>query len=293
MFDGIVPAIVTPMHDNGDLDAQGMRTQVARHLDHGAGGIFCGGTNGEFYALTKGELIQTARVCVDEGRGKPIMAGSAFGPVAETAELARAYKDVGVAAISVLVPYFVDCGQIAMGDYFEGVADASVLPIVIYNIPGKTRNDLEPETVRRLARHDNIVAIKDSSGSRDKLKALAGIEGLQVMTGSDGLILDGLALGLSGFVTGFSNVAPEYVYGIVSAYRADRMDDAAHCQHLVEILRDMMKFGNPPTVTKRAAALRGEAVGPSRVPCRVAPGEIDEELIAIMERAGISLQASA
>ncbi|PRY20077.1 4-hydroxy-tetrahydrodipicolinate synthase [Aliiruegeria haliotis] len=293
MFKGVIPAIVTPMQQDGSFDPGAMAEQVARHLDAGAGGIFCGGTNGEFYALSRAELVEVAEATVSAARGSKVIAGTAFGAVADTAELTRAYAEVGVDAVSMLTPYFVDVTQEGMAEYFEAVADASALPLVLYNIPGKARNDLEAETVGRLAKHENIAAIKDSSGKLDKVKGFAAQPGIQTMTGSDGLILAGLELGLEGFVSGFSNVAPAHVYGIVKAYRDGRVEEARAHQEAVGILRDMLAYGNPGTVTKRSAALQGEQVGPSRAPCRVAPGEIDDALIEIMARAGITVEAAA
>ena len=185
------------------------------------------------------------------------------------------------------MPYFVDCTQDGIAAYIAAVADRAALPLVIYDIPAKARNTLEPATVAALARHPNVAGLKDSSGDAGKLDALSRIEGLQVMTGSDGLILRGLDLGMTAFVSGFANVAPEAVCGIVAAWRAGDRAGAERCQARVQALRAMLALGNPGTVTKRAAVLLGHSVGPARPPCTAEP-EIDAPLRAILARAGIA-----
>ena len=293
MFRDVIPAIVTPMQADGAVDHGALAAQVERQLAHGAGGVFCAGTNGEFYVLTDDEKTAVTETCARAAGGRAVMAGTPFAAPADIARLAARCRDAGAAAISALVPYFVDCAQDGIAAHLEAVADLSPLPVVVYNIPGRTRNDLERETAARLARHPNIAGIKDSSGRRETVAAFARIEGLQTMTGSDGLILHGLELGLVAFVSGFANVAPEWVHAIPRLFREGRREEAAEMQARVEALRAMLSLGNPGTVTKRAAALRGQAVGPSRAPCAAGGEAMDRALREIMAGAGLDLADAA
>ncbi|PMC11816.1 dihydrodipicolinate synthase family protein, partial [Klebsiella aerogenes] len=172
---GVLTAIVTPFTASGELNLTALRQQVERQLAAG-NGIFCGGTNGEFFVLNEAEIAKS-----------------------------------GVDAVSVITPWFVPLKQDELVSHYTAIADALSVPVFLYNIPARTGNTIEPQTARQLAAHGNIIGIKDSAGSYESLKgfldAVKDIDGFNVLNGPDSLIHQGFVDGCSACISGLANVA--------------------------------------------------------------------------------------
>lgn len=284
---GIVTPIITPMFADESINEQELRNQCNRLIQCGIAGIFCLGTNGEVYALNKEEKLDVIRIVVDEVQGRvPVYAGTGCIRTADTIELSLAAKELGVDALSIVTPYFVAVSQDDLYSYYSEIASAIDIPIILYNIPARTGVSIDYKTVAKLAKYENIVGIKDSSGNFDN--TLRYIENtdkrLAVLAGNDSLILWTLLAGGCGAIAGTSNVFPEINVQIYRLWQEGRLEEAKAVQASLRPFRDVMAMGNPNTVVKRAMNLLGYPVGPARKPVSGLNSQaIDDALMKVFE----------
>lgn len=266
---GVLTAIVTTFDRDGAFNPVAQREQVKRQLRAG-NGIFCGGTNGEFFVLNAREKLALAQTCVDEVNGAaPVVAHIGEISTRETILLGQQIARLGVDAVSAITPWFVPLQQDALIAHYHAVADALDVPLYLYNIPARTGNTLLPETVRMLAAHPNIAGIKDSAGSYESLsgflQAAEGAEAFAVLTGPDSLIHQGFTEGCVACVSGLANVVPQEINAIWSRFHAGDLAGSRQAQEKVTGLRSALySLGFPPAAVKKAVALLGYAVGDSR-----------------------------
>lgn len=268
-IEGVLTAIVTPFDEEGGLNVQSLKEQVNRQLAAG-NGIFCGGTNGEFFVLNEQEKITVTAACVEEVAGRANVVAH-IGEIAtrETIRLGKQIEKLGVDAVSVITPYFVPLKQNELINHYTAVADALSVPVFLYNIPARTGNTLEPQTVRVLAEHPNIIGIKDSAGSYESLSgflnAVKDIDNFDVLNGPDSLIHRGFVEGCSACISGLANVAPKEINAIWSHFRAGDVEGSRQAQENVTELRtDLYSVGFSPAAVKKAVQLMGYNVGESR-----------------------------
>lgn len=267
---GIVVPIVTPMNEDETINHEELRHQVDRQIEAGIHGIFPFGTNGEGYILNGEEKKAVLETVIDQVAGRvPVYAGTGCISTKETIEQCKMAEALGADILSVITPSFAKASQHELIVHYEAVAAAVKTPIVLYNIPMRTGNALEPETVVELAKIDNIIGAKDSSGNWDNLSAYIELTkdmDFGVLSGNDGLILKALQAGAKGAIAGCANVYPKNMVGIYENWAAGNMEAAEKCQAAVAPLRDCFKFGNPNTVVKTAVNLLGQPVGKCRAP---------------------------
>lgn len=268
-IEGVLTAIVTPFDEEGGLNVQSLKEQVNRQLAAG-NGIFCGGTNGEFFVLNEQEKITVTAACVEEVAGRANVVAH-IGEIAtrETIRLGKQIEKLGVDAVSVITPYFVPLKQNELINHYTAVADALSVPVFLYNIPARTGNTLEPQTVRVLAEHPNIIGIKDSAGSYESLSgflnAVKDIDNFDVLNGPDSLIHRGFVEGCSACISGLANVAPNEINAIWSHFRAGDVEGSRQAQENVTGLRtDLYSVGFSPAAVKKAVQLMGYNIGESR-----------------------------
>lgn len=275
---GVLTAIVTPFTHDGDYCEPAMRKQIQRQLAAG-NGIFCGGTNGEFFVLNEQEKLAVSQTCVDEVAGKAhVVAHVGEISTRATIRLGKQVAALGVDAVSVITPYFVPLKQEELIAHYEAVADALEVPVFLYNIPARTGNALQPETVRKLAAHPNIIGIKDSAGSYESLsgflQAAEGVENFDVLNGPDSLIHQGFVDGCSACISGLANVAPEEINAIWARFDAGDIEGSRKAQDNVTGLRtDLYSVAFSPAAVKKAVALMGYDVGESRYAVRFSAEE--------------------
>ncbi|MEB2417108.1 dihydrodipicolinate synthase family protein [Citrobacter sp. R-1.5.2] len=266
---GVLTAIVTPFDHDGGLNLKELRNQVNRQLNAG-NGIFCGGTNGEFFVLNEDEKIAVTRTCVEEVAGRAhVVAHIGEISTRETIRLGKQIEKLGVDAVSVITPYFVPLKQAELIAHYTAIADALSVPVFLYNIPARTGNTIEPETARVLAAHPNIIGIKDSAGSYESLSrfldAVKDIEGFDVLNGPDSLIHQGFVDGCSACISGLANVAPQEINAIWSRFNAGDVAGSHQAQESVTGLRtDLYKVAFSPAAVKKALQIMGHDVGASR-----------------------------
>lgn len=268
-IEGVLTAIVTPFDAEGALNLPGLTRQVTRQLDAG-NGIFCGGTNGEFFVLNEEEKVAVTRTCVETVAGRaPVVAHIGEISTRETLRLGKRIAALGVDAVSVITPWFVPLKQAELITHYTAIADALSVPVFLYNIPARTGNTIEPDTARMLAEHPNIIGIKDSAGSYESLSgflnAVRNIDGFDVLNGPDSLIHQGFVDGCSTCISGLANVAPVAINAIWSRFKAGDIDDSRRAQESVTQLRtDLYSVAFSPAAVKKALQIMGEDVGESR-----------------------------
>lgn len=266
---GVLTAIVTTFDRDGEFNPAAQREQVRRQLDAG-NGIFCGGTNGEFFVLNQQEKIAVTETCVDEVSGRaPVVAHIGEISTRETIRLGKQIARLGVDAVSVITPWFVPLKQQELIAHYHAVADALEVPLFLYNIPARTGNTLQPDTVRTLAAHPNIIGIKDSAGSYESLsgflQAAREMDRFDVLNGPDSLIHQGFVDGCSACISGLANVAPQAINAIWAHFDAGDIAGSHQAQARVTGLRtDLYSLGFSPAAVKKAVSLLGFDVGESR-----------------------------
>ena len=288
--EGVFVALTTPMHSDERINFEELRNQVDRFIDAGVDALFCLGTNGEFYALDQGEKLRVLETVLDQAESRrPVCAGVGCVTTAETVTLAREAERLGTDAVSVITPYFVALGQDQLYSHFLTVAEAVAIPVILYNIPARTGNTIAPDTVQRLSVVPNIVGIKDSSGKIESVEGFidAAADGCSVLAGTDSLVLPGLQAGASGTVSGLANVVPELLVAIYRAWKAGAIEEAENAQATLTAVREIIKLGNPNSITKRAVNLRGYPVGPCRAPAEVESPETDASICEILSACGV------
>ncbi|MDH1608999.1 dihydrodipicolinate synthase family protein [Klebsiella aerogenes] len=278
---GVLTAIVTPFTASGELNLTALRQQVERQLAAG-NGIFCGGTNGEFFVLNEAEKITVAETCVEAVAGRaPVVAHIGEVSTRETIRLGQQIARSGVDAVSVITPWFVPLKQDELVSHYTAIADALSVPVFLYNIPARTGNTIEPQTARQLAAHGNIIGIKDSAGSYESLKgfldAVKDIDGFNVLNGPDSLIHQGFVDGCSACISGLANVAPREINAIWSTFQAGDIKASRLAQENVTGLRtDLYKVAFSPAAVKKALQLMGHEVGDSRYAVQFSASQLQQ-----------------
>ena len=283
---GIIAALMTSLNDDESLNEAGIRTQVRRLLDAGVDGMFCLGTNGEFFVMSQDEKLEVIRIVVDEVAGQvPVYAGAGCVGTKETVRMSQAAAAAGADALSVITPYFAAASQDELYTHFVTVAESVDVPIVLYNIPMRTGVNMTPALVEKLAQVPNIAGVKDSSGNFDTM--LQYIErtsdDFAVLSGNDGLILWNLLAGGRGGITAVSNVYPKTLVAIYQEWKAGNIEAARAAQDAIRPLRLAQRHGNPNTITKVAANLAGFDLGPCRAPFNQVPKAAVEEIRQVLE----------
>ena len=267
---GIIPALVTPLHDDESLNLEQMKRHTRRAIDAGAHGVFCLGTNGEFFQMTADERVAVLEAVVEAADGRvPVYAGAGAIGTRDTSTLARRLVDAGADVLSVITPYFAAASQEELYRHFAAVAESVDAPILLYNIPARTNVNLNPSTVARLAAIENIVGIKDSSGNFDNILQyleLTDRDTFAVLSGTDSLILAGLQAGGAGGITAVANIYPHTMVEIYERWLAGDLDAARAAQARIRPVRNLFRHGNPNTIVKAATNAAGEPVGPCRAP---------------------------
>ncbi|MDX2757786.1 4-hydroxy-tetrahydrodipicolinate synthase [Streptomyces europaeiscabiei] len=280
-------AMITPFTASGALDLDGAQRLADRLVTEGCDGLVLSGTTGESPTTTdteKAELIRAVRTAV--GNRAVIVAGVGTADTRHTVELALAAEKAGADGLLAVTPYYSRPPQDAVEAHFRELADASGLPVALYDIPGRTGTRIEPETMIRLAGHPRIVAVKDCAydllGTQ---KVLAEAE-LAYYTGCDEYVLALYAIGGSGYVSTVANAVPRQVRAVVDAFDAGDTAGAARLQRrAVPLIELMMSSGLPGTVTAKALLGRlGLPAGPVRAPLRPAGQEATDGLLAAYER---------
>ena len=273
MFQGSIVAIVTPMKD-GELDEGSLRKLLRMHLAAGTSGVVPAGCTGEAATLTSDERSRLIDVCLEEASGDiPVIPGTGSNSTRETVRLTRQASDAGASGALIITPYYNKPSPEGLYQHYRTVAEAVDIPIMLYNVPGRTGVNMLPETVARLYEIENIVAIKEAAGSVDQVSAIRELCGITILSGDDPLTLPMMSVGAAGVVSVAANVVPSVVSEMVRSYPAD----PARAQELHREVRRLSKAlfveTNPSPVKYAMAELKLISSGELRQPL----AEISEE----------------
>ncbi|MFE5212240.1 4-hydroxy-tetrahydrodipicolinate synthase [Streptomyces sp. NPDC056600] len=274
-------AMVTPFTPDGALDLDGAAVLAERLVSGGCDGLVLNGTTGESPTTSDAEkaaLIGAVRAAV--GEGPSVLAGVGTADTAHSSELARQAERAGADGLLVVSPYYSRPPQDALEEHFRAVADATGLPVMLYDIPGRTGVRIETATMLRLAEHPRVAAVKDCAYDLLGTQKLLAESDLAVYTGCDEYVLAAYAIGGAGYVGTVANVAPGHFRAILDALDARDTERAARLQReAVPLIEAMMSAGLPGTVTAKALLSDlGLPAGPVRAPLRSASTEVTADL---------------
>ena len=285
-------ALVTAFREDESIDFETIKAQARRQIAAG-NDVFACGTNGDFSSLTFSEKVKVVEACAETAKGKARLIANAGCPSThETILLGKEFARLGVEAVAVITPYFISCTQEGLYRHYARIADSLSVPVYIYEIPARTGNSIEIETVARLAKHPNVKGIKDSSGKTERLDGLAEIvkanAGFELYAGTDSLILYGLRKGAVGCVSGLANVIPSWIRAVGDAFSSGDVAAADAAQAKVNQVREVLYApGYPPAMVKRTLYLMDKAVGNNRLPALVPDAKIDAALQAAIDQFGL------
>lgn len=287
MFEGILPAIITPFRrDSGKgLDIEGLRSNIESLLECGIHGIVPCGSTGESATLTfeEHEQVISATVEIVDGR-VPVLAGTGSNNTEEAIRLTRSARDAGADGALIISPYYNKPNRSGLVKHFTKIADLG-LPIVLYNVPGRTGQNLQPDLVTELARHPNIVGIKEASGDITQISRIieeTRDEDFVVLSGDDAMTLPILALGGAGVISVTANVNPRLMVQMYDAFRAGDLARAQDLHYTLAPLMRAMFVDTNPIPVKKAVGLLGMAAGPVRLPLDDLDDQKTEELRKVL-----------
>lgn len=267
---GIIPAMITPMTEDEELDEKGFQRIIDGLIDAGVHGIFTVGTAGEFWALTVEEKKRVYEWTVQmTDKRVPVYVGTCANSTRETVQLSELAQEAGADCLSVLTPNYINPSQDQLFDHFSAVAKAVDIPILLYNLPARTGNTISVDLVVRLAESfENIVGIKDSSGNFANGMAMIDStpEGFCFVMGNDAMILPALIQGAVAAIAATANVAPEIAAGIYENFLKGDIETAKDFQRRLTPLRHGFTLGTHPAMLKAGAEMVGYAGGPPRAP---------------------------
>ncbi len=293
---GVYTALVTPFDPDGSaVDDQRLADNVRRQAAGGVTGVVPCGTTGEAPTLDDREhrRVVAATVETAAGLGLQVVAGAGSNSTAHAVELHRFAREAGADASLQVVPYYNRPSPEGLYRHFAAIADSCDLPIVLYNIPSRCGVGLAIETIERLARHPNIRAIKEASGSLDLASEILRRTGLVLLSGDDPLTLPLLSIGGSGVVSVLSNLVPDQVAGLCAAFLSGDAEGArARHEELFALARGLLSLGPNPVPVKTALSLLGRDTGALRLPL-CSPDEATRARVAdLLADAGLVEEAA-
>lgn len=269
MFRGSMVALITPMRADGSVDEKAFQDLVEWQIAEGTEGLIPVGTTGESPTLSHAEHKRVVEMCIEAAKGRvPVMAGAGSNSTAEAIDFAQHAKKAGADGILVVTPYYNKPTQEGMFLHFTAIADAVDIPLFIYNIPPRSVIDMTPETMGRLAKHRNIVGVKDATANLARplhQKRTCGADFIQ-LSGEDHTALAFNAAGGHGCISVTANVAPRLCAEMHKAWRAGKIGEAMAIQDRLTPLHDAMFCETSPGPVKYAASLLAKSTEHCRLP---------------------------
>ncbi len=292
-FHGSITALVTPFK-NGKVDESSLVKLVKRQIEQGTDGLVPVGTTGESPTLNHEEHQRVIQIAVQAaGKKVPVIAGTGSNSTDEAISLTRYAKKIGADGALLATPYYNKPTQEGLYRHYEAVAKAVNIPIVLYNIPGRSVVNIAPETIARLAKIPNIVSVKEASGSMDQASHIRSLCDIDILSGDDSLTLPLMALGAKGVISVLSNVLPKEVSQMVDAFFAGDHDKAQKLHYKIFPLCRAMFIETNPIPIKRAMKLMGLCEDEIRLPlCEMQPHN-EKLLIKAMKDFGLPLKVKA
>ena len=284
---GIIPPIITPLTDDGEVNYPVLRQMVNHLIDNGVHGLFPLGTTGEFYAFDDDTYRKILETVKDETRGRvPVYGGANHITTRGVIRLVKICEEVGVDAVSILTPMFVSQTQDELYAYYKEIAESTSLPIILYNNKPKTNVTITPATVAKLAEIDNIVAVKDSPGdmtnAAEYIRLTRDNDIFHVLMGRDTLIHAALCYGATGAIASCANVAPRIAADIYDKFMEGDLKGSLDAQFELAPLRIACGMGTFPAVIKEGLVQQGIPVGKCLAPIGELTPEEKEKLHQVL-----------
>ena len=290
VFTGAAVAIVTPMFPDGSIHYRELGRMIDYQIAGGTDAIVIAGTTGEASTFTDEEHVEIIRFAVEHTKHRvPVIAGAGSNDTRYAQWLSREAAQAGADALLHVTPYYNKTSQKGLIRHFTELADVTDLPVILYNVPGRTGMTIAPETYRELAKHPNIVAAKEASGNIShiaKVAALCGGE-LDLYSGNDDEIVPILSLGGKGVISVLSNVVPRETHDMVALYLEGKVRESLSLQlHLLNLANALFCDVNPIPV-KEALSMMGWEAGPCRAPLCGLSSEAAAHLKSVLDQYGL------
>lgn len=291
-FGRLLTAMVTPFNADGSVNYEAGCQLADWLLANGTDGLVVEGSTGEAATMTMEEKLQFMQTIVKHINGRaPIVAGAGTNCTASTIELVKQMEACGVDGLLVVGPYYNKPTQEGYYQHFAAVAKATKLPIIVYNVPGRTGSNIEPATVARLAKDfENIVAIKEAAGNVAQTAELYRVlpERVSIYSGDDGLILPFMAVGAVGLISVLANCNGKILQDVMQAYSEGRVEDAAKLNaKMVPLAKAMFIESNPIPVKAAVTKVTGIPAGDPRLPLTKLSAAAEAKLNAVLQEYGM------
>ncbi|MBM7553602.1 4-hydroxy-tetrahydrodipicolinate synthase [Thalassobacillus pellis] len=268
-FGQVLTAMVTPFDQNGEIDFHATRRLVNHLIANGTDGLVVAGTTGETPTLTTEEKLALFRCVVKAAdRRVPVIAGTGSNNTRASIQLTRQAAETGVDAVMLTVPYYNKPSQEGLYQHFSSIAQSTTLPVMLYNIPGRSAVNMTVETIVKLSEIDNIVSVKEASGNLDAMAEIISNTSHEftLYSGDDGLTLPVLAIGGAGIVSVSSHVIGNEMQDMISSYLNGNVHRAGDIhRHVLPVMRALFAAPSPSPV-KAALNMMGVYVGEVRLP---------------------------
>ena len=287
MFKGVYTAIVTPFSVDGSVDYGCLKDLIDRQAAAGIDGIVPVGTTGESPTLSYEEHSKVIDVTIEACAGRmKVIAGTGANSTREAIELTKRAKDAGADGTLQVTPYYNKPNQEGLYRHFSAVADLG-LPVVLYNVPGRSGKEIAIDTIKRLSEHPSVVCVKEAGGSVDRVSAIKSVCDIGVLSGDDALTLPMMSVGAEGVISVAANVIPEIMVDIIHS-AADGNWDKSREVHLAyhKVMSDMFLDTNPIPV-KSAMAMLGLCNEVYRLPLCEMSDALKQQLRETLEEAGV------
>ena len=291
MFTGSLVALVTPFDGNNRVDYASLKRLIDFHVAKGSNGLVIAGTTGESATLSRSEHIELVGRAIEIAAGRiPIIAGTGSNSTAQTVQLSNAVTDPGIAAYLVVVPYYNKPTQEGLFRHFSVIADAVDKPVMLYNVPGRTVADMLPETVARLAKHDNIFGIKEATGSLERLQQIQALvdDDFRLYSGDDFTLRSFIEQGGHGVVTVSGNVAPAQVSRLCKLAMAGDAQEALVLDEQLQPLNKALFVESNPIPVKWAVSQLGLMEPHIRLPLTPYSRQHHDTMRAALLTAGVA-----
>ncbi|CZQ81003.1 MAG: 4-hydroxy-tetrahydrodipicolinate synthase [Trichococcus flocculiformis] len=292
IFEGSGVAIVTPFKDteNQEINYEVLEELIEFQIANGTDSIIIAGTTGEASTLTDEEQLDLIRFTVEKVNGRvPVIGGAGSNDTRHGVGLTRAVEATGVDAILSVTPYYNKTSQKGLIEHYKAIANSVKVPIVLYNVPGRTGQNITPESLVELAKIDNIVSLKDATGNFgqavDNLRLLG--DRLDIYSGNDDTIIPLMSLGAKGVISVLANIAPKATAEMTHAWLDGDIKKAAAMQAEYKELIDCLFVEPNPIPVKAGMQLLGFNVGPMRLPLTDADQAVIDRLAAAMKKVGL------
>jgi 4-hydroxy-tetrahydrodipicolinate synthase len=286
-FRGVYTALVTPFGATGEVDFKKLAELVEFNIAGGVDGIVPVGTTGESPTLRTDEHLKVIRVVTETAAGRcKVIAGTGANSTAEAIELTKAVQSFGVDGTLQVTPYYNRPNDAGLIQHFAAVADIGI-PVVLYNVPGRSAKEISLEVVAELAQHEHIVSVKEAAGSVERVTAIKNLCDIEIISGDDVLALPMIREGACGVISVASNIMPVEVTALISAALAGEYDQAQALHDQYAQLFDDLFIDTNPIPIKAAMAMKGMLEETYRLPMCSTTDENKAALRASLEQAGI------